>query len=306
MIRLQHIACIVSLITWLATGSMQAQELHCNVQINSDQIEGSNKEVFNTLQQSIDEFLNYTQWTGMTFAEIEKIDCNLFIIVKSVNDNLYNCEATIQASRPVFNTSYTTTLLNLKDNAFNFSYQLEQLTYQNNSFQGNLTAMLAYYAYLIIGIDADSYQRLAGTPYFLECEQIVNMCQGASMEKDELPGWQHSYSARNRYALVNNLMDESIRPFRTFFYDYHRLGLDEMEANVGNARARILEGLPALKEVNRNRPSNYIVAPFLDAKTDEIVEIFQGGNTEEKEKVTELLMDLDPTRSNEYDRINTK
>lgn len=284
--------------------SLSAQELRCNVQVNSNKIEGSNKQVFETLRQSIEEFVSNSKWTNMTFSETERIDCNILIVCNSVADNLFSCEATIQASRPVFNSSYTTTILNFKDPSFNFTYQeYDQLTYQQSNFQTNLTALLAYYVYLILGFDADSYQRLGGTPFFQACADICNTCQTASMETSELSGWQSSHSARNRYTIANNLIEEAFKPFRNYFYEYHRLGLDEMAGNVTNGRARIADGLQVLKETNKNRPSNYVVGPFLDAKAEELSNIFSGGTEAEKKEVVQLMDDIDPTRSHIFDRI---
>ena len=164
--------------------------------------------------------------------------------------------------------------------------------------------MLAYYCYLIIGYDMDSYSRLGGTPYFQQCENIVNAAQTASIEDNEMIGWKAFDSNRNRYALINNLMDEAFKPYREFVYTYHRLALDEMTQNVANARARIAEELPVLRTVNRARPATYAVNTFLDAKADELVDIFSKGTPEEKKKVYEILMDIDPTRGNTYDKIN--
>lgn len=301
MKRYFNIICISFI---LLSNYLQAQEIHCNVQINTEQIEGSNKQVFNTLKQGIEEFINNTKWTNLTFAETEKIDCNLLLVCKTYIDNMFTCEATIQASRPVFNTAYNTTILNFKDNYFNFTYQeYDQLTYQQNNFQTNLTALLAYYVYLILGYDSDSYQRLSGTSFFQACQDIAMTCQSASMESSEQTGWQSSHSSRNRYTIANNLTDEAFKPFREYFYEYHRLGLDEMATNVANGRARIAAGIGVLKEMQQARPSNYVIAPFLDAKADELVNIFKQGTDKEKDIVYKLLMDIDPTRSNLYDEI---
>lgn len=276
---------------------VQAQELNCKVVVNSDQIEGSNKSAFETLQQSITEYMNTNRWTNLTFAEKEKIDCSMMIIVNSVEDNFYKCEMQLQSNRPVYGTNYTTPLLNFKDNAFNFTYQeFDRIEYQQNSFTTNLTAMLAYYVYLILGYDGDSFQKFGGTPYFQACEDIVTMCQSASMSGEENKGWKAFDSNRNRYALINNLMDEAFKPYREYYYTYHRLALDNMTSNVGNARALIAEGLPLLKEANRARPTTYVVTTFLDAKSDELVNIFKKGTDKEKKSVYDLLMDIDPTR----------
>ena len=282
-----------------------AQELNCTVTINSDQIEGSNKQVYETLKQGIEEYMNQNRWTNMTFAETEKIECSMLIVVKQVLGNSYSCEMTLQSRRPVYGTTYTTPLLNFKDNAFNFTYQeFDRIEWQQNQFTTNLTAMLAYYCYLIIGHDLDSYQRLGGTPCFRMCEEIVNACQSASMEGSEQKGWLAFDSNRNRYALINNLQDEAFKKYRNFYYEYHRLGLDEMSGNVTNGRARIAAGLPVLKEAYRARPATYVINTFLDAKADELVDIFRKGTDKEKKEVYDLLIDIDPTRQNTYDRIN--
>ena len=297
---------ILVVICWLlATGVISAQEINCTVTINSEQIEGSNKQVYETLKSSIEEYMNQNRWTNMTYAEHEKIECSMLIVVKEVADNLYTCEMTLQSRRPVYGTTYTTPLLNFKDNNFTFTYQeYDRIEWQQNTFTTNLTAMLAYYCYLIIGHDQDSFQRLGGTPYFQQCEEIVNTCQSASMDNTEQRGWLAFDSNRNRYALINNLLDEAFKKYRNFYYEYHRMGLDEMSGNVTNGRARIAEGLPVLKEAYRARPATYVINTFLDAKADELVDIFSKGTEKEKRTVYEMLMDIDPTRQNTYERIN--
>lgn len=282
-----------------------AQEINCTVTVNSDQIEGSNKQVYATLKTAIEEYMNQNRWTNMTFSEHEKIECSMLIVVKKAEDNMYTCEMTLQSRRPVYGTTYTTPLLNFMDKNFNFTYQeFDRIEYQQNQFTTNLTAMLAYYCYLILGHDMDSFQRLGGTPFFQQCEEIVNACQSASMESSEQKGWLAFDSNRNRYALINNLLDEAFKKYRNYYYEYHRLGLDEMSGNVTNGRARIAEGMPVLKEAYRARPATYVINTFLDAKADELVDIFRKGTDKEKKAVHELLMDIDPTRQSTYDRLN--
>jgi hypothetical protein len=282
-----------------------AQELNCTVTVNSDQIQGTNKEMFNTLKQSIEEFVNTLRWTNMTFQDKERIECSMLLVVKSIQDGIFNCEFTCQSRRPVYGTSYSTPTLNFKDNNFVFTYQeYDRLDYQQSTFTTNLTALLAYYCYLIIGYDMDSFSKLGGTPCFQACEQIVTAAQSASLDNSESAGWKAFESNRNRYALINNLMDEAFKKYRTFYYDYHRHGLDEMVNNVANGRARIAKDINVLKEAYNARPATYVINAFLDAKAEELVNLFKQGTSEEKKMVYELLMDIDPTRQSTYDEIN--
>ena len=284
---------------------IHGQELRCTVTINSDQVQGTNKEVFNTLKQSIEEFVNTSRWTNMTFQEKERIECSMLLVVKGVQDGVFDCEFTCQSRRPVFGTSYSSPTLNFKDDDFVFTYQeYDRLDYQQSMFTTNLTALLAYYCYLIIGHDMDSFSKLGGTPYFQTCENIVTAAQSASLDNAEMVGWKAFESNRNRYALINNLMDEAFKKYRIYYYDYHRHGLDEMVTNVANARARIAKDIKALKEAYNARPATYVVNAFLDAKSDELVNIFKKGTSEEKKMVYDLLMDIDPTRQETYDDIN--
>lgn len=294
----------IIVLTWICSTCF-GQELRCTVTINSDQVEGSNKEIFNTLKQSIEEYVNTLRWTNLTFLEKERIECSMLLMVKNVQDNVFTCEFTCQSRRPVFGSSYYTPLLNIKDNNFIFTYQeYDRLDYQQHTFTTNLTALLAYYCYLIIGHDMDSFSKLGGTPYFQSCESIVNSAQSASLDNAEAEGWKAFASNRNRYALISNIMDEAFKKYRLFYYEYHRHGLDEMVNNVSNGRARIAKEIAVLKEVYNARPATYVINTFLDAKNEELVNIFEQGTTDEKKQVYELLMDIDPTRQTTYNRIS--
>ena len=301
--KIQHILsailCIVSL-------SVNAQELKCNVTVNADQIDGSNKQMFQTLQQSVSDLVNNTRWTQLVFAEQERIECNMMLIVNSVTtEGLVNASLQVQSRRPIYGTSYSSPLLNIKDNDFTFTYQeFDRLDYQPNQFTSNLVALLTYYVYLILGYDSDSYSRLGGTPFFQVCENIVSAAQSASLDATELTGWKAFGNNRNRFALINNIMDDAFKDYRNYFYDYHRLGLDEMSVNVANGRAKIANGIDVLREANRARPATYVVATFLDAKNDELIQIFKKGTTAEKKHVLEILGDVDPTRITQYETIN--
>ena len=296
---------LITLSILLIVCSSYGQELKCNVTINYEAVQSANTQTFEHLRQSISEFVNTTRWTNMTFAETEKIDCNMMIIVSSVDENnLYTAQLQVQSNRPVYGTTYTSPIINFKDNNFNFTYQdYDQILFDRSSYTSNLSAMLSYYAYLIIGYDCDSYAKLGGTPYFQLCENICAMGQGASMNDAEQKGWKAFDSNRSRYALTNNLMDDAFKEYRTYFYTYHRLGLDEMSANVANGRARIAQDITVLRDANRARPATYIVSTFIDAKADELVNIFSKGTNEEKEKVYEVLTAIDPTHADLYDKL---
>lgn len=295
--------CFVSILLLTAL-FVSAQELRCKVTINSDKIEGSNKSVYETLRQTLEEYINTTRWTNLTFAEKERIDCSMMIIVNSVDNNVYHCEMQIQSRRPVYNTAYYSTMVNMRDAQFNFLYQeFDRLEYTPGVFTTNIAELVAYYCYLLIGYDMDSYSRLGGTPYFQECEGIVSTAQSASIDDAEVKGWKAFDSNRNRYALINNLMDEAFRDFRNYCYEYHRLGLDEMSQNVANGRARIAEGITILRETNKARPATYAVNVFLDAKSDELINIFSQGTSSEKDLVYETLNAVDPTRQAQYEKI---
>lgn len=291
-IKLLIVLCVV-------TTMAVAQELNCNVQINSDQIIGSNKSVFNTLQKSMSEFVNNRRWTELAFTNTEKIECTMTVIVKKVDGDNFTCEIQVQSRRPVFNSSYYTTLFNFRDNTYNFQYkEFDLLELNVNTITSNLTAVLAYYAYLIIGYDMDSYSRFGGTPYFLAAEAIVNSAQAANLD-----GWKAFESDKNRYALINNLTDEAFKKFRNYFYEYHRLGLDEMSQNSTNARARIVSGIPVLRDANRARPSAIVIASFMDAKTDELINILSKATEAEKKEAVEILTDVRPTQADKFQTV---
>jgi len=287
------------LIFMLFAGGMRAQELNCAVQINSEQVPGSSKSIYTTLTKSITEFMNNRKWTELSFSNEERIECTLNIIIKKVDGDAFTSEIQVQSRRPIYNSNYYTTLFNFKDINFTFNYkEFDQLEMNQNTITSNLTAVLAYYAYVIIGYDMDSYSRLGGTSSFQAAENIVNLAQGA-----DLAGWKAFESTRNRYALINNLLDEAFKKYRNYFYEYHRLGLDEMSTNSTNARARIAEGLPILRETNRSTPSAIAISSFLDAKSDELINIFSKGTVQEKKDAVEILSDVYPTQSGRYEKI---
>ena len=293
---------ILSVILILSSLCAVAQELNCTVQINSDKIEGSNKQQFSTLQQTVTDFMNDTKFTNLSYTTNERIECTLMLIINSIDDGIFRADMQLQVRRPVFETSYSTPLLNFRDTYFSFAYQeYDRIELTDASFTSNLSALLTFYAYLIIGLDADSFSPLGGNPFYQHCENVMNLAQTASIDDAELKGWKSFDSNKNRYALLSNLHDEAFRKFRQFFYTYHRLGLDAMSKNVANGRARIAQDINILREANKARPGTYIVPVFMDAKSDELVQLFKQGTTDEKKKVYDVLIAIDPTRSNAYE-----
>lgn len=294
---------IASCALFIFIAPLYSQELKCNVTINSSQIQGTNKQVFTTLQTGLNDFMNNYKWTELIYAGNERIECNFMIIVKSYADDLFTTELQVQAKRPVYGTSYTTNLLNFNDQSFVFKYvEFDPVEINNNTFESNLTAVLAYYAYVILGLDLDSYSRLGGTDLFQMAEQIVTISQSRSQDAESV-GWKAFENDRNRYALIKNLMDERFKKYREFFYEYHRLGLDNMSTNVENSRAKIAAGLPILRETYRENPGSIAILSFLDAKNDELINLFKKGTAKEKEEVYTILMDINPASGTKYDEI---
>ncbi len=294
----------ILLIVITGTLKINCQELMCNVQVITQQIQGTNKQIFQTLQTAIYEFLNNTAWTSQVFATEERIECNmLFNIKEQISADEFKGTLQIQVRRPVFNSSYNSVLLNYVDNDLQFTYvEYQPLEFSETSHLSNLTSILAFYAYIIIGLDFDSFSYEGGTPYFHLAEKIVNNAQNAS-EK----GWRaiDSQGRKNRYWLINNILKEDFSPVREFIYKYHRLGLDRMYNKTNEARSDIAEYLKLLQEVSRNKPDPFMhfLQVMFDAKSDELVNIFKESFQDEKTRVYALLSEIDPSHGNKYDQI---
>ncbi|PID95002.1 MAG: DUF4835 domain-containing protein [Bacteroidales bacterium] len=292
---------IITIITTSAIG----QELKCKVLLNYGQVQGANKELFDALKKSTEEFMNTTQFTELTFEQNEKIDCSLNLMVKSYEDGIVGCEMQIQTRRPVWGSSYSTPLLNLRDVAMKFAYHEFDAIQPTPTYDNNLSAILSYYAYIIIGYTLDSYQKFGGDNCFEKAENIVNISQSRSEPESE--GWQTFDKNAIRYELIRNIMDERFRPYRQYFYEYHRLGLDVMSVNAANGRAKIAKGLNILMETNRLQPQSRIIISFLDAKKDEYVNIFaQEGTEAERDMAYDVLTAINPTSTNTYKKIKER
>jgi len=278
-----------------------SQELRCNIQVNSSQIQGTNKQVFQTLQTAIYEFMNNRAWTNHVYTNEERIECNILINLQSHSGDEFSGSIQVQSRRPVYNTSYNTTILNFKDDDCKFNYiEFETLEFSESEHRSNLTSLLAYYAYIIIGLDYDSFSMLGGTEYFQKAEQIVNYAQNAP-EK----GWKAFESRKNRYWLVENILNDRYKGLRQFIYRYHRLGLDVMDSKEANGRAEIAESLDLLQKIYRQKPDPYLFFYdlIMNAKSDELVNVFSESFMAEADRVYKILVEIDPTRAEKYKKI---
>ncbi len=291
---------LISVLLFSVSLAIGAQEFQCAVQVVSPQIQGSNKKVFETLQTAIMEFMNNQKWTNDKFAPEERIDCNIMInVAEMISIDEFKGTFQIQARRPVYDSNYYTVLLNHQDQDFHFKYvEFEPLIYNPNNFESNLVAVLAYYANIVLGLDYDSYSNNGGTQFFQTAEQIVNRAQGAREA-----GWKSFESQRNRYWLIENILNEYHRPLRQCMYEYHRKGLDRMSDKAEEGRAEIAKSLELIRKVHRQRPSSFFTQVFFTAKSDELVNIFEESFSMEKGRVVELLQEVDPGNNKKYEKI---
>ena len=280
--------------------SLPAQELNCQVQVLTQQISGTDKRVFEALQTAIFEFLNNKKWTNESFKTEERIDCSILInITEKVSNDEFRATLQVQARRPIFKTSYNSPLLNYNDNDIQFKYiENQALDFTENTYTSELTSILAFYANLIIGMDYDTFSLNGGTSYLQKALSVVNSAQSASGK-----GWKAFDGDKNRYWIINNMLDASFVSLRECMYNYHRKGLDEMVDNKESGRAAILESLLDLKKVHEAKPLSFSLQFFFNAKSDEIINIFSGGFSDEKSRAVNILNEIDPTNSNKYQKI---
>ena len=281
-----------------------AQELQMKVTVNHSQIEGTDAAVFDNLQSTLEQFVNERQWTDLQFQKNERIQCNLNITVTKYvrEEKKFECSAMIQANRPVYNSAYTTTLYNNKDNDFHFEFsEFDQLNFNEEMVVDNqLTALIAYYAYLIIGLNLDSFAPLGGSDILQRCMYLVNNAQSLGFS-----GWRSFEDSRNRFAIINDYLDEAMKPFRQMQYDYYRKGLDEMANNAERGRTEISATLQEnLKKAHDDKPLSLLPQIWLDFKKEELTNIYKGkGTQKEKESLYELLMSINASQANVWDKV---
>jgi hypothetical protein len=290
----------------LLPGIINAQELNCNIQISAQRIQGSNRQVFESMQRDLYQFMNNTVWTNHVFSYAERIDCNILInLSDQLSADEFKGTIQIQLSRPVFNTTYKTTILNFIDNSFQFRYvEFQPLEFDPSTYRSSLVSVLAYYTYMILGFDYDTFAPLGGTEFFQMAEKIVTTAQNAPE-----PGWKPYDGSRNRnrYWLVKNVLDKEYEGVRQFLYDYNINGLDKMESKIGEARTNMVESLKLMQDVYRKKPDPfmYLVQVIMDAKSDELINIFSGAFPEEKSRVVQILTEIDPANKAKYEKINS-
>lgn len=288
---------------FLSTLPLNSQELQAKININHSQIQGTDVSVFENLQQTLEQFVNEKQWTPLQFQNNERIQCTFNITVTKYirEENRFECSALIQANRPVYNTSYSTTLYNNKDDNFHFAFaQFDQLNFTDEVIDNQLTALFAYYAYLIIGINLDSFSPMGGTDILQRCMYLVNNSQDLGF-----PGWKSFEDSRNRFAIINDYLDESLKPLRQLQYDYYRKGLDEMANNAERGRTEISGALENnLKVAHDNKPLSLLPQIWTDYKKDELINIYKGkGTQKEKERIFDLLMSINASQNSAWENI---
>lgn len=279
-----------------------AQELNCTVTVLSPNATESDRTVYQTLQTSIREFVNSRKWTNDQFLNQERIECAMTITISErINVDEFKANIQIQSRRPVYRSSYNSPLFNHQDNDFTFRYFQDQLLeFDEANINSNLTAVLGYYAYIIIGLDYDSYSLEGGTPYFIRAQTVVNNAQ-AMPER----GWKAFENQRNRFWLVENLLHVQFKALRTCMYKYHRTGFDVMGENLSDGRGACLEAIKGLKAVFNNRPNSFAMQVFFNAKADEIISLFSQAPADEKSQVVTVLTQIDPANTLKYNTITS-
>lgn len=280
-----------------------AQELQAKITINHNQIQGTDKSVFDNLQQTLEQFVNDRQWTNLQFQKNERIQCSFNITVTKYDksSNLFTCKALIQASRPVYNSAYTTTIYNNSDNEFTFEFaEFDQLEFNEETLDNQLVALFAYYAYLIIGINLDTFAPMGGEDVLQRCMTLTNNAQNLNF-----PGWKSFDNDRNRFAIINDYLDGGMAPFRQLQYDYYRKGLDEMANNAERGRTEITTAIQEdLKKCHEDKPLSRLPQIWTDYKRDELANIYKGkGTQKEKESVYEILFSINAAQSNAWNKI---
>lgn len=284
----------------LITINVFAQELQCKVIVNSDKIPGSNKQVFKTLENSLNEFVSKKKWTNQNFNSNQQIECVLTLTILEQSNNDFRGSIQIQASRPVFNSTYSTPLFNYKDDQLSFKYtEFEPLFYNPNTFQSNLISVIAFYSYIVLGVDADSFKEKGGDEYYYQAQNVVSLAQPTGNI-----GWNSNDGSKNRYLLANELLSPTFDVFRNSLYQYHINGLDNMYIDVLNAKEIISDAIIALEELYSQRPNSMLIRIFMDAKSEELLNIFKDGPKVDTSNLRRVLNSISATNASKWQKIN--
>lgn len=292
---------IVLLIAFFAFTTTNAQEINALITVNSDQISGSNKQVFTTLQTSITEFINQTKWTDKNFKPQERVNCAFTITInKQANSNRFEASLQIQAARPVYGTSYTTPIINISDSDFNFKYdEFQPFNYNENSFESNLISTIVFYVHVILGVDADTFKLNGGDSYYKKAKDVMLLAQQSGGS-----GWQDQVGQQNRFTLIDNLTSTKLTTFKNIVYNYHRLGMDVFSKDKGKAKSTIEKSVLQLESLYNKVIGNQIIRFFLDAKSDEIATMFSDGpRTSNASRMQTLLQRISPTNNDKWQKI---
>ena len=281
-------------------GFSQAQELNCSVTFNTDQVAATNQQVFKTLKKSLTEFVNNTKWSDQTYKGIEKIECSFFFTITTYTADQFTGTLQVQASRPIYNSTYMSPILNINDKDVTFNYtEFQNLTFDQNSFDSNLLSIMAFYSNLIVGVDADAFALEGGSKSLENAQNIANIAQ-----QSQIKGWSQSDKNQNRYFLINDMLSPTFVAFRKAMYEYHLNALDKMADNPKEAKESIKIALKTLSQIAETRPNAYLTRVFFDAKADEILSIYTDGPKVDVTEVINSLNRLSPTNSSKWGKIS--
>ena len=287
---------IFSLLLFLVFGIVQAQQLNCTVNVNADKAASTNRQIFNTLEKSLAEFVNKTDWTGVVYKQDEKINCSMFITVTAYDSNQITATIQVQSSRPIYNSTYSSPVLNFNDKDFSFRYtEFENLTFNPTNFDSNLISVIAFYSYVIIGMDGDTFSKQGGSKYLETAQDIANIAISGGYK-----GWSQSDGNQNRYFLINDMLSATFSPFRDALYEYHFEGLDLMHKDLNAAKIKIKDAINTIGKINETRPNAFLTRVFFDAKSDEIVSIFSAGPSMDIRDLIGSLNTISPLNSSKW------
>ena len=278
---------------------VNAQELNCSITVNADKIPGSNKQIFTTLENSINEFVNQKRWTNLNYKPQERIDCNFTLTILEQNGSEFKGHIQIQSSRPIYNSSYLSPVFNFKDDNFSFQYtEFEPLQFNENTFESNLVSVISFYVYTILGFDADTFVLDGGTSYFTKAQNILVQAQQSGYA-----GWNQNDGTGTRFTLVDNILSPTYSLFRNSVYDYHLKGLDVMSEDTMKAKRKIAESITGLKSIFDSRPNAFLLRVFMDSKATEIASVFSDGPIVDTSKLKEDLLKISPVNAAKWNEI---